>query len=530
MASSIRYLSGRDQFIGLGIAWPTDDPNWKLPLDPAQYPGAIAWAQDQLHYWSDGSQWIPLLNLPIDTPYIVPPSNEYEKRCITVTPFRSTLNIEHTGTVFQAYDTPLIEGVNPILEIRLTKDGSWLIDELNSRRYVLDENISGNSTISVELPNKTYGDIVYLRAQYIGEGANSRWSPLYGQTLPKRIAEPKLELPNLGTADQFLLNPIPSNVDSIIGYNDYWNFAGAVYEIYTDPGLTNLVESGQINPSNTVEFANLLAGEIAYNGSSLEDGTLYFYRVRYLANSSFYGSWEGDWSETRSFYPVANSIVLDIDTTLSVGTTFRLLLGSRDANISGSVNWGDGNITPFSGFNGDLEVSNTYASEGQYTVVIKLDLAALGMLSHIGGDSFSANSESSQAKITAVKALGEDMGLSSLNYAFRNCINLTSLPDVLPKYNGGANGITSLSSTFGGCISLGKPNIARWDVSTVNTFESCFNGCISFNADIGNWDMSSATNLRSMYLIEMLIVGDQELQAVKVMLVYLKTAKNLIDH
>jgi hypothetical protein len=64
MATSIRYLSGRDQFIGLGIAWPTDHPEWTLPLDPTQYPGAMAWTQEQLHYWSDGDRWIPFLNLP----------------------------------------------------------------------------------------------------------------------------------------------------------------------------------------------------------------------------------------------------------------------------------------------------------------------------------------------------------------------------------------------------------------------------------------------------------------------------------
>ena len=42
-------------------------------------------------------------------------------------------------------------------------------------------------------------------------------------------------------------------------------------------------------------------------------------------------------------------------------------------------------------------------------------------------------------------------------------------------------------------------NIGNWDVSSVTNMQSLFNDATAFNQVIGNWDVSSVTNMHDMF-------------------------------
>ena len=42
-------------------------------------------------------------------------------------------------------------------------------------------------------------------------------------------------------------------------------------------------------------------------------------------------------------------------------------------------------------------------------------------------------------------------------------------------------------------------DISSWDVSSVTTMQSMFDGATSFNGDISGWDVSSVTNMYDMF-------------------------------
>lgn len=108
-------------------------------------------------------------------------------------------------------------------------------------------------------------------------------------------------------------------------------------------------------------------------------------------------------------------------------------------------------------------------------------------------------------------------GFQLPNVQFDRCTKLTKVPDYLPA------AITDMKLMFNGCTSFNQ-DIGVWDMSNVTTLErmfynaTSFNGdiggwntsnvvtmsyvfynCESFNQDIGNWDTSKATTTSSMF-------------------------------
>jgi surface protein len=140
-----------------------------------------------------------------------------------------------------------------------------------------------------------------------------------------------------------------------------------------------------------------------------------------------------------------------------------------------SINWGDG-IT-----NTGI-TSHIYSSIGTYTVVIN----GTGITQF--GSSLSGWGEE---YLLACYSFGL-VGLTNLSYAFYNAINLESVPFSLPP------SVTNLSNTFNGAVTINQ-NLNNWDVSTVTNMSNMFQNASLFNGIITGWSVNIVSNMDSMF-------------------------------
>lgn len=140
--------------------------------------------------------------------------------------------------------------------------------------------------------------------------------------------------------------------------------------------------------------------------------------------------------------------------------------------VNYTVDWGDGTPpTTHTGY-----ATHTYATAGTYTVSIT------GVFPRIffaaGGD---------KDKILTIEQWGDNPWLS-MHSAFWGCANLrgnfTDKPDL--------SALTDMTQMFTNAVSFNH-DIGDWDVSNVKYMTSMFKGATSFNQDIGNWDVSQVT-------------------------------------
>ena len=200
-------------------------------------------------------------------------------------------------------------------------------------------------------------------------------------------------------------------------------------------------------------------------------------------------------SETTTKDP---DLVLVFDTTLG-DTTVELPLAGT---VNVTVDWGD---TTSDSYTTTGTKTHTYASGGEYTVRVS------GTLTRFGGTV-------TRPELTKCLSFGE-IGLTSLEQAFKTCANLIEVPTVLPA----TSSVTNISTMFYGAssfnqnlnswnvssvISMGdvfreaivfNQDLSSWDVSSVTTMARMFTGALSFNQDISSWDMSSVTDISSMF-------------------------------
>lgn len=166
-------------------------------------------------------------------------------------------------------------------------------------------------------------------------------------------------------------------------------------------------------------------------------------------------------------------LVFDTNTgTFSTPTIFLPLYGSP---LSVNVDWGDGS---FDVVTQEGLFQHNYATHGIYTVKI------IGFLLQYGAG---AASYTSSDKLIRVEDFG-NTGLVSLSGAFRNAINLTSVPSQLPST------ITNLTRCFFGAFNFNDVNITSWDVSNVTSIALMFSDATAFNQNIGNWNVSNVFN------------------------------------
>lgn len=169
---------------------------------------------------------------------------------------------------------------------------------------------------------------------------------------------------------------------------------------------------------------------------------------------------------------------------------FALVLSGSSATIypmaggAIEVDWGDRNANERCGnvFTAGGAISCEYDLPGTYRVSIIGDMTAYG-------DEAGLETNSG---ISRVLQWG-NTGLTDLSFAFYGASKLMDVPDNLPP------GLTSMNSTFFYAYALNDPDIARWDTSSVENFQSTFKYATNFNVDIGDWDVSSATYMHHIF-------------------------------
>ena len=142
-----------------------------------------------------------------------------------------------------------------------------------------------------------------------------------------------------------------------------------------------------------------------------------------------------------------------------------------------AVDWGD-NMSD-SGQTGDA--SHTYTDAGDYEVRIS------GIFPRIY-----INTEGDRLKIIAINQWG-DQQWTTMARAFAGTRNLVGLASDVPDLSN----VTDMTRMFAGTASFNQA-IGNWDVSTITNMNNLFNATL-FNQDIGDWDVSSVTNMNSMF-------------------------------
>ena len=163
--------------------------------------------------------------------------------------------------------------------------------------------------------------------------------------------------------------------------------------------------------------------------------------------------------------------------TTTTNTSITLPL-SGTVNVT--VNWGDFS-QPQSFFFPSLQ-SHTYTNPGNYTVTIS------GTLTHFGTNLFNQTNPCLNAVLN-----WDNVGLTSLNYAFCNATSLTSVPSSLPTT------VTDLSSMFFNATSFNSP-IGNWNTTNVTDMNNMFFQATTFNQPIDSWNTANVTNMSSMFL------------------------------
>lgn len=150
------------------------------------------------------------------------------------------------------------------------------------------------------------------------------------------------------------------------------------------------------------------------------------------------------------------------------------------------VNWGDGNTDTITSYS-QPEVTHNYSSGGIYTITIS---------GQIEGWSFGTGVSSDYDKITSVIHWGQ-LKLGNDGYYFKNCTNLdlSGVYDILDL-----TGTTNLTNMFSDCYVLTTVgNLNSWNVSSVTNMNSMFLNDQLFNGYISSWNVTNVTDMSYMF-------------------------------
>ena len=140
-----------------------------------------------------------------------------------------------------------------------------------------------------------------------------------------------------------------------------------------------------------------------------------------------------------------------------------------------TVDWGDGSpISEITSFD-DADKTHTYEAAGDYNLVIEGTLEA-----------WSFNNAGDKDKILSVENFG-DLGYTNLSGAFQGCTNLED-------FKGGVTSdVTDMSSMFEGATSA-NPDVSNWDVSSVTNMTSMFDDSALSTANYNAFLINLADN------------------------------------
>ena len=172
-------------------------------------------------------------------------------------------------------------------------------------------------------------------------------------------------------------------------------------------------------------------------------------------------------------------LVLVYDTSLAAGEDVEIPLFGT---VNVSVDWGDAQSDDYTTAG---VKAHTYAAPGTYTVRISGSLTGFGYQAATG-------TAARIAKLTQCTSFG-DIGLTSLDGGFKGASNLTVAPASLPST------VTNLASVFNGCSTFNY-DIGGWNTASVTNLTAAFAGCALFNKYIGGWNITSVTTMSSLFL------------------------------
>lgn len=181
----------------------------------------------------------------------------------------------------------------------------------------------------------------------------------------------------------------------------------------------------------------------------------------------------------QTTYPM----ILEIDTSLSAGLQYDLVTVGGPGRISPSytVDWGDGTVESFTTVG---TKSHVYSAAGVYQIKIS------GSVYCIGSTASSPGNSANLKKLKRVLSWGRIVGLQQLSIG--NSSSLIEVPDHLPS------GLDSLLNMFNGCTTFNQ-NIGSWDVSKITSLSGMFRSNTVFNQNISGWNTSKVTNFSGMF-------------------------------
>ena len=162
------------------------------------------------------------------------------------------------------------------------------------------------------------------------------------------------------------------------------------------------------------------------------------------------------------------------------GYSIKLGLSGTSMSIN-SVDWGDGTT--------NTSLTHTYVADGSFNVAVSAS----------GATNFNPNYYSSEytdyyTYLTECNSFGE-IGLVNLDYAFRGCTNLVTVPISLPS---GLSTVTTTSAMFFGATSFNQ-DISGWNVSSITNMAYMFYDASSFNQPLNNWNVSNVAFMANMF-------------------------------
>lgn len=130
-----------------------------------------------------------------------------------------------------------------------------------------------------------------------------------------------------------------------------------------------------------------------------------------------------------------------------------------------------------------------YAKSGDYTISI------YGTFPRIYFDDLYEDIGKDRKKLLSIEQWGM-VKWRSMEGAFAFCNNMTLNASDLPNLSN----VTDMSRMFTGAISF-NGDIGSWDVSNITNMSELFNAANSFNQDISNWNVSKVTNMRYLFAV-----------------------------
>ena len=147
-----------------------------------------------------------------------------------------------------------------------------------------------------------------------------------------------------------------------------------------------------------------------------------------------------------------------------------------------TIDWGDGTTASVTSFD-DVDKSHTYSDVGEKTVIITGSITGFNFF----------NVDDSSGLLKSITAWG-DLHFGFDGGVFRDCVNLSTLPDNSPNLDG----ITEITFYFFKCESFVGP-VKNWDVANITSFKHAFAEATIFDEDISLWNVSNANSLVSMF-------------------------------